>query len=76
MIEVRDIRKSFGTLEVLHGVSLQVSEGEIVSIVGASGAGKTTLLQIMGSLLEADGGEVIIDGVMIGQRENDTLTLV
>ena len=62
MIEVRDIRKSFGTLEVLHGVSLQVSEGEIVSIVGASGAGKTTLLQIMGSLLEADGGEVIIDG--------------
>ena len=39
MIEVRDIRKSFGTLEVLHGVSLQVSEGEIVSIVGASGAG-------------------------------------
>lgn len=74
MIEVRDIRKSFGTLEVLHGVSLQVSEGEIVSIVGASGAGKTTLLQIMGSLLEADGGEVIIDGVPLGSLSDGALS--
>ena len=74
MIEVRDIRKSFGTLEVLHGVSLQVSEGEIVSIVGASGAGKTTLLQIMGSLLEADGGGVIIDGVPLGSLSDGALS--
>ena len=74
MIEVRDIRKSFGTLEVLHGVSLQVSEGEIVSIVGASGAGKTTLLQIMGSLLEADSGEVIIDGVPLGSLSDGALS--
>ena len=74
MIEGRDIRKSFGTLEVLHGVSLQVSEGEIVSIVGASGAGKTTLLQIMGSLLEADSGEVIIDGVPLGSLSDGALS--
>ena len=63
MREVRDIVKRFGDLEVLHGVSLSIAAGEIVSIVGASGAGKSTLLQIMGSLLKADGGEVVIDGV-------------
>ena len=60
MIKVSNIRKSFGDLEVLQGVSLEVKEGEIVSIVGASGAGKTTLLQIMGTLLSADSGEVVI----------------
>ena len=60
MIKVNNIHKRFGELEVLRGVSLEVKEGEIVSIVGASGAGKTTLLQIMGTLLSADSGEVII----------------
>lgn len=74
MIEVKDIRKSFGELEVLHGVSLTVSEGEIVSIVGASGAGKTTLLQIMGSLMSADSGEVIIDGVSLASLSDDALS--
>lgn len=74
MIEVKDIRKSFGELEVLHGVSLTVSEGEIVSIVGASGAGKTTLLQIMGSLMPADFGEVIIDGVSLASLSDDALS--
>lgn len=65
MIKVTDIHKRFGDLEVLRGVSLQVSKGEIVAIVGASGAGKTTLLQIMGTLLKADSGEVEIDGVRL-----------
>lgn len=74
MIEVKDIRKSFGELEVLHGVSLTVSECEIVSIVGASGAGKTTLLQIMGSLMPADSGEVIIDGVSLASLSDDALS--
>ncbi|MBQ2026777.1 MAG: ABC transporter ATP-binding protein [Alistipes sp.] len=60
MIKVNNIHKRFGELEVLRGVSLEVKEGEIVSIVGASGAGKTTLLQIMGTLLSADSGEVVI----------------
>lgn len=63
MIKVSNIVKRFGDLEVLHGVSLSVARGEIVSIVGASGAGKTTLLQIIGTLMKADGGEVLIDGV-------------
>ena len=62
MIRVTDIHKSFGTLEVLKGVSLEVTVGEVVSIVGASGAGKTTLLQIIGTLSRPDGGRVEIDG--------------
>ena len=62
MIKVTDIRKRFGTLEVLRGVSLDVTQGEVVSIVGASGAGKTTLLQIMGSLARPDAGRVEIGG--------------
>ncbi|MBQ5923954.1 MAG: ABC transporter ATP-binding protein [Alistipes sp.] len=74
MIEVRNIRKSFGELEVLHGVSLTVAEGEIVSIVGASGAGKTTLLQIVGSLMAADEGEVVIDGVSLATLSDDALS--
>ena len=74
MIEVRDIVKRFGSLEVLHGVSLDIADGEIVSIVGASGAGKSTLLQIIGSLLSADGGEVIIDGVKLSTLSEDKLS--
>ena len=62
MIRVTAIHKSFGTLEVLKGVSLDVAQGEVVSIVGASGAGKTTLLQIIGTLSRPDGGRVEIDG--------------
>lgn len=63
MIKVDSVVKRFGSLEVLHGVSMSVARGEIVSIVGASGAGKTTLLQIIGTLMEADSGSVLIDGV-------------
>ena len=63
MIEVKNIHKSFGTLEVLKGVDLAVKKGEIVSIIGKSGAGKTTLLQIIGTLDKPDAGNVVIDGV-------------
>ena len=63
MIEVRNIKKSFGSLEVLKGIDLDIEKGKIVSIVGPSGAGKTTLLQIMGTLDKPDSGSVIIDGV-------------
>lgn len=74
MIEIKNIVKCFGSLEVLHGVSLGIADGEIVSIVGASGAGKSTLLQIIGSLLEADSGEVIIDGVKLSTLSEDKLS--
>ena len=63
MIEVQNIHKSFGTLEVLKGVNLTVKKGEIVSIIGKSGAGKTTLLQIIGTLDKPNSGSVFIDGV-------------
>lgn len=62
MITATDISKSFGSLQVLKGISLEVGRGEIVSIVGASGAGKSTLLQILGTLSRPDGGSLTIDG--------------
>lgn len=63
MIEVKDIVKRFGELEVLHGVSLSVSRSEVVSLVGASGAGKSTLLQIIGTLMKPDSGNITIGGI-------------
>lgn len=63
MIQVRDISKSYDTLRVLSGITLDIDRGEIVSIVGPSGAGKTTLLQIIGTLDRPDGGSVMYDGV-------------
>ncbi len=62
MIELDNITRSFGSLQVLKGISLNIERGEVVSITGPSGAGKTTLLQIMGSLDKPDGGKVIYDG--------------
>lgn len=63
MIKLEGVSKSFGTLQVLKGVSFQVDRGEVVSIVGASGAGKTTLLQIIGTLYRPDSGSIRLDGV-------------
>ena len=63
MIRVKDIHKSFGSLNVLKGVDLEIQKGEIVSIIGKSGAGKTTLLQIIGTLDKANSGKVEINGV-------------
>ncbi len=62
MIEVKNIHKSFGKLEVLKGVNLKLNKGEVVSIVGASGAGKSTLLHIIGTIDKANKGEVLFDG--------------
>lgn len=74
MIEVKNITKSFGDLQVLKGVNLTVNDKEIISIVGASGAGKTTLLQIIGTLDKPDSGEVIFDGKNIMGLQNDRLS--
>ncbi len=72
MIELDNITRSFGSLQVLKGISLKVDNGEVISITGPSGAGKTTLLQIMGSLDRPDGGRVLYDGqdiTRMGEKE-------
>lgn len=65
MLKLTNITKSFGSLQVLKGVELEIHRGEVVSIIGPSGAGKTTLLQIMGTLDRPDGGSVSFDGVAV-----------
>ena len=74
MIELHDIRKNFGTLEVLKGIDLTINKGEVVSIVGPSGAGKTTLLQIIGTLDRPDSGCVLFDGVDISAYKEKQLS--
>ena len=72
LISAQGITKSFGSLQVLRGLDLQVAPGEVVAIMGASGAGKTTLLQILGTLLRPDGGSLEIDGtdvLALSQKE-------
>ena len=72
IIQAKDIRKTFGTLEVLRGVDFSAEQGEVVAIMGASGAGKSTLLQILGTLLSPDSGSLVIDGSPVldmGARE-------
>lgn len=74
MIKAENIHKSFGTLEVLKGVSLEVKRGEVVSIVGQSGAGKTTLLQIIGTLSAMDSGSLRIDGAEVSAMNDNQLS--
>lgn len=74
MIQLHDIRKSFGSLQVLKGIDLSINQGEIVSIVGPSGAGKTTLLQIIGTLDRADSGLVLFGGVDVSHYNEKQLS--
>ena len=74
MIEIQEVTKSFGELQVLKGIDLIIYKGEVVSVVGPSGAGKTTLLQIMGTLDKADSGSVVIDGIDVGQLKEKDLS--
>lgn len=74
MIEIQGITKSFGELQVLKGIDLDIYKGEVVSIVGPSGAGKTTLLQIMGTLDKADTGTVVINGMEVGKLKEKELS--
>jgi len=73
MIDCKNITKSFGTLQVLKGIDLTISQGEIVAIVGPSGAGKTTLLQIMGTLDKPDSGEIFYGTTNINQIKDKEL---
>lgn len=74
MIHLENITKSFGSLQVLRGISLDIEQHEVVSIVGPSGAGKTTLLQIMGTLDAPDGGKVLINGQDVLQLRERALS--
>ena len=74
MIHAKDIHKSFGDLEVLKGVSLDVGRSEVVSIVGPSGAGKTTLLQILGTLSPMDSGSLTINGEQVNTLKDNALS--
>ena len=74
MIDLKNIRKSFGSLEVLKGIDLHIDKGEVVSIVGPSGAGKTTLLQIMGTLDRPDSGSVVVDSVDVSSLKQKKLS--
>lgn len=71
IIKVEGLRKRYGELEVLKGVSMEIGRGEVVAIVGPSGAGKTTLLHAIGALSSFDEGRVVVDGVDVGTLGSD-----
>ena len=74
MIYAENITKSFGALQVLKGITLEIQDGEVVAIVGPSGAGKTTLLQILGTLDHADSGRLTINGTDVGTLPEQKLS--
>ncbi|HVW54422.1 MAG TPA: amino acid ABC transporter ATP-binding protein [Rhizobiaceae bacterium] len=71
MIEIEEVRKSFGSLKVLDGVSIKVKKGEVVSIIGGSGSGKTTLLACVNGLESIDGGRILVDGTEVHSRRTN-----
>jgi len=73
MISATGITKSYGNLQVLKGISLEIAAGEVVSVVGASGAGKTTLLQILGTLSRQDAGDITMSGIRTDQLTGSKL---
>ena len=74
MIDIKNITKSFGSLQVLKSIDLHINKGEVVSIVGPSGAGKTTLLQIIGTLDKPDAGTICIDGIDVSSLSTRKLS--
>lgn len=74
MIELQGVTKSFGSLQVLKGIDLTITKGEVVSIVGPSGAGKTTLLQLMGTLDKPDSGNIFFNGVAVNLLKEKELS--
>lgn len=75
MIHLEGITKSFGSLQVLKGIDLEITQGEVVSIVGPSGAGKTTLLQIMGTLEQSRCGMINLDGTNVSRVKRKSFPL-
>lgn len=73
MLSCKQITKQYGSLQVLKGVDLEIAKGEIVSLVGSSGAGKSTLLHILGTLDDADGGQVLLNNVQVDKLKGNAL---
>jgi len=71
MLALKQIRKSFGAVEALRGISAEIKEGELVTFLGPSGCGKTTLLRIIGGLTKSDSGDVVLDGQLINDLTPD-----
>jgi polar amino acid transport system ATP-binding protein len=71
LVRIVDVHKSFGSLEVLHGVSLEVARGEVVCLIGPSGSGKTTLVRCINHLERIDSGRIYVDGALVGYRERN-----
>ena len=74
IIKSLNIKKSYGTVQVLKGINLQINAGEIVAIVGSSGAGKTTLLQLLGTLDQPSSGQIFFEGKDISNLKGNTLS--
>ena len=75
MIQIKNLHKCFGELEVLKGVDVKISEGEVVCIIGASGSGKSTLLRCLNFLETKDNGDIFVDGLLIEKKANDIIEL-
>ena len=71
MIEIKNVRKSFGPIEVIKGVDLTIEKGEVLCLIGASGSGKSTLLQCINGLEPINGGQIVVDGVDVHGRKTD-----
>ena len=76
LLELRDVQAGYGSIQILHGVSLNVNEGEIVSVIGPNGAGKSTTFKVIMNLITFLGGEVVFNGhSLVGQRPDRVLAL-
>lgn len=75
MVSIRDVYKSFGTLEVLKGISLDVMKGEVICIIGPSGSGKSTLIRCINGLNDIQAGSILVEGQEVNDPELDKLEL-
>ena len=76
LLELRDVEAGYGSLQILHGVSLHVNEGEVVSVIGPNGAGKSTTFKVIMGLIAYRGGDIVFDGrTLVDQRPNRILGL-
>ena len=70
LVDITNVRKSFGALEVLKGVSINVAKGDVVAIIGRSGSGKSTLLRCINGLETYQSGKIVADGIEVGDRKS------